>query len=56
MMKKKTYEKPTAQVVKLQHQCQILAGSVDANRQDYGIANDDVSGSEPLSEGNWLWN
>ena len=26
-MKKKIYEKPTMQVVKLQHQCQILVGS-----------------------------
>ena len=26
-MKKKMYEKPTMQVVQLQHKCQILAGS-----------------------------
>lgn len=26
-MKKKEYEKPSMQVLKLQHQCQILAGS-----------------------------
>ena len=27
MMQKKTYEKPAIEVVKLQQQCQILAGS-----------------------------
>ena len=26
-MKKKDYEKPTMQVIELQHKCQILAGS-----------------------------
>ena len=30
-MTKKEYMKPTMQVVKIQQQCQILAGSVDAN-------------------------
>ena len=30
-MIKKEYMKPTMQVVKIQQQCQILAGSVDAN-------------------------
>ena len=27
-MKRKDYEKPTMQVVKLQYQCQLLAGSL----------------------------
>ena len=30
-MIKKEYMKPTMQVVVLQHKCQILAGSLDAN-------------------------
>ncbi len=30
-MIKKEYMKPTMQVVELQHKCQILAGSADAN-------------------------
>lgn len=55
MMKKKTYEKPTAQVVKLQHQCQILAGSLTTTRDAYGTANDGVNSSETDSDGNWLW-
>lgn len=32
-MEKKTYEKPTMKVVKLQHQCHILAGSTQV--EDY---------------------
>lgn len=31
-MKKKAYEKPSFRVVKLQHKCQILAGSEDPKR------------------------
>lgn len=31
MMKKKIYEKPTMEIVKLQQPQQILAGSVDSN-------------------------
>ena len=43
-MKRKDYEKPTMQVVKLQQQPQLLAGSgTDATREDYG---------EPT---NWNW-
>lgn len=35
-MKRKDYEKPTMKVVKLQHQCHILAGSNgQAGVQDY---------------------
>ena len=38
-MKKKEYERPTMQVVKLKQQCQILAGSpLDATRSGYGNA------------------
>ena len=41
-MKRKDYEKPTMKVVKLQQQCQILAGSgVEANRSGYGAAQED---------------
>ena len=41
-MKRKDYEKPTTQVVKLQQQCQILAGSsqLDATRDGYGDIED----------------
>jgi len=42
-MKKKMYERPTMQVVQLQHKCQILAGSVRATRgEDYGTAIEDT--------------
>jgi hypothetical protein len=37
-MKKKEYERPTMQVVKLEQTCQILAGSVEATRSGYGDA------------------
>ena len=37
-MKRKDYRKPTMKVVQLQHQCHILAGSVEANRSGYGTA------------------
>ena len=40
-MKKKDYQRPTMQVVMLQHHCHILAGSVEA------------SGSESLQDYNW---
>ena len=41
-MKRKDYEKPTMQVVKLQHQCHILAGSNgQAGVQDYNWNNVD---------------
>ena len=42
-MTKKDYLKPTMQVVKLQQQCHILAGSeqVQATRDSYGTATPD---------------
>ena len=41
-MKRKEYRKPTMNVVQLQHQCHILAGSgVEANRSGYGAATED---------------
>lgn len=38
-MNKKNYQKPTMEIVKLEHQSHILAGSVDASRSSYGDAN-----------------
>ena len=41
-MKKKDYEKPTMQVVQLQHQTHLLAGSgVQSMRSGYGEAQED---------------
>ena len=44
---KKRYIKPTVQVVKLQHQCQILVGSVRDNLGDdsfiWGDGSDDYA-------------
>ena len=37
-MKRKDYQRPTVQFVKLQQQCQILAGSNNASRTGYGDA------------------
>ncbi|MBQ3768795.1 MAG: hypothetical protein II866_07355 [Prevotella sp.] len=42
-MIKKEYMKPSMKVVKLQHKCQILAGSVDANGM-----NNDLQGEEVI--------
>ena len=42
-MKRKDYEKPTMQVVKLQQQCHLLAGSgVESTRTGYGDAEEEV--------------
>ncbi len=42
-MKRKDYEKPTMQVVKLQQQCHLLAGSgVASTRTGYGDAEAEV--------------
>ena len=35
--------KPSMKVVKLQHKCQILAGSVDANGMNNEIQDDEVT-------------
>ena len=44
-MIKKEYMKPTMQVVELQHKCQILAGSLDANGMN------DMLQEETVTEG-----
>ncbi len=43
-MRKKEYERPTMQVVKLKQQSQLLAGSVGAGRDDYGVATEETWG------------
>ena len=43
-MKKKEYIIPTMEVVKIQQQCQILAGSVDANGMNTDLQDEDVNG------------
>ena len=45
-MKRKDYRKPTMQVVKLQHQCHILTGSVEAKRSGYGTAQESTWGED----------
>ena len=49
-MNKEDYEKPTMRVVELKQQSQLLAGSVEASRGDYGVAIEDTWGdsSAPL--------
>ena len=42
IMIKKEYLKPEMEVVKIQQQCQILAGSVDANGMNTGLQGDEV--------------
>ena len=41
-MKKKEYIIPTMEVVKIQQQCQILAGSVDAYGMNRQLQDDEV--------------
>ncbi len=56
-MKRKDYQKPTMKVVKLEHYCDILAGSMEANRSGYGTAVeetwDDSSSSRRREGYNW---
>ena len=54
-MKKKDYLKPTMQVVKLQQQTHLMAGSVQSVRSSYGEANDEVPIGEIEGE-TWVWN
>ena len=42
-MIKKEYMKPSMKVVKLQHKCQILAGSVDANGMNNDLQGEEVT-------------
>ena len=41
-MTKKEYMKPTMQTVELKHECQILAGSADANGMNIDLLDDEV--------------
>lgn len=41
-MTKKEYMKPKMEVVKIQQQCQILAGSVDANGMNTNLQDENV--------------
>jgi len=41
---KKNYMKPEMEFVKIQQQCQILAGSVDANGMNRDLQNENVNG------------
>ena len=45
-MKKKEYERPTMQVVQLKQQPQLLAGSVGASRDGYGVAVEETWGDD----------
>ena len=42
-MIKKEYMKPTMEVVELQHECQILAGSADAYGMNTGLQDEEVT-------------
>ncbi len=56
-MKKKEYERPTMQVVEVNQQLTLLAGSVGASRGDYGVAMEDTWGdpSAPLLNDDFLF-
>ncbi len=42
-MTKKEYMKPTMQTVELKHECQILAGSADANGMNDTLIDEEVT-------------
>jgi len=54
-MKRKDYQKPTMNIVKLQQRTMLLAGSVVTNRVGYGTANEGIDPNE-LEDGEWSWN
>jgi len=54
-MKKKDYLKPTMNIVKLQQQTQLLAGSVLSTRPGYGDANSELPPGAVLEGETWLW-
>ena len=54
-MKTKVYQKPTTKVVKLQHQCHIMAGSVYTTTTGLNAMDaDEVLGDGAQSDGNSL--
>ena len=54
-MKTKVYQKPTTKVVKLQHQCHIMAGSVYTTTTGLNAMDDDeILGDGAQSGGNSL--
>ena len=56
MEEKKKFKKPTIEVVKLQHQVHLLQTSgIEATRDGYDEANQDVSSGEKNSSGIWTW-
>ena len=54
-MKQKVYQKPTMNIVKLQQQQQLLAGSVLSTRPGYGEANSELPPGAVLEGETWLW-
>ena len=52
-MTKKAYMKPVMKVVKIQHKCQILAGSLDPNGMNKNLQSQKVSSA--WSRGNRDW-
>lgn len=53
-MNKKIYQKPTMNIVMLQHTGMLMASDgVNASRSSYGSANDGIDGLD--GDGNWNW-
>ena len=57
MMNKKNYQKPTMNIVMLQHTGMLMASgdSLGASRSSYGSANDGIGSGELDGDGNWNW-
>ena len=55
-MNKKNYQKPTMNVVMLQHTGMLMAsGDVNASRSSYGTANYGIDEDELDDDRNWNW-
>ena len=52
-MKRKDYEKPTMQVVKIQNAMLLLQTS--GTRKSYGSANEGIDTQDLDEDGNWEW-
>ena len=55
-MNKKNYQKPTMNIVMLQHTGMLMASDgVNASRSSYGSANVGINSNELDNDGNWNW-
>lgn len=54
-MKKLDYQTPMTEVINYEQQACLLAGSLEAGRESYGLANSDVDENELDTDEVWNW-